>query len=241
MNLIVLEITQKARESLKYLSLSSSLFFNVAKGRTTTLENTLHGQNTFYLDYVTMASLREEVRQLADHWKLIAFRQDIKRRGTPSSTTTTRGITSPTIVPPKEKRLRILELIKSERDPVMFTAASVDVQVMEILRCAPKIGAYTKLLEAVTAEYSEALRLVDKQKQLEFQLYIQRLVRYIKTKQCPHCHRSISILVKYTELVKSSDNGCANMALLLALEVDDKAIRDEPLVHYFFAVLYNLR
>lgn len=240
MNLIVIEITQKARESLKYLSLSSSLFFNVAEGRTTTLENTLHGQNTFYLDYVAMASLREEVRQLADHWKLIAFRQDIKRRGTPSSTTT-RGITSPTIVPLKEKRLRILELIKSERDPEMFTAASVDVQVMEILRCAPKIGAYTKLLEAVTAEYSEALRLVDKQKQLEFQLYIQRLVRYIKTKQCPHCHRSISILVKYTELVKSSDNGCANMALLLALEVDDKAVRDEPLVHYFFAVLYNLR
>lgn len=184
-----------------------------------------------------MSALRNEVKQMTDHWSLIAFRQDIKRRGTPSQTS--RGVHIQVAL--KEKRLRILEMVKSQREPDVFTVPSVEFNVSQVLKKARQGSDLPYLLKDVIAEYSNAMRLVERQKQLEFQLYIQRLISYTKTKRCGSCLASVGIPVKYTELVMSSDNGDGNMAMLMNIDSDENALKDEGLVIYFFSVLHNLR
>lgn len=214
-----------------------SFFVNVAERRSTTVENSLEFLKSFVLDFIHMPALRNEVKQMSDHWSLIAFRQDIKRRGTPSQNS--RGVQIQ--VPLKEKRLRILEMVKSQREPDVITVPSVDFNVSRVLQKARQGSDLPYLLRDIIDEYSEAMRLVEKQKQLEYQLYIQRVISYRKTKRCGSCLASVEIPVKYTELVKSSDNGDGNMAMLMNIDSDEKSLKDEGLVIYFFSVLHNLR
>lgn len=186
-----------------------------------------------------MPSLREEVKLLADHWKLISFRQDIKKRGTPSHKS--RNPLGSHQIPLKEKRLRILEMVKSQRDPEVFTVPSVDFQVNRVLSHGEMYRGFTKILGSIVEEHQRVLRLVERQKQLEFQLYMQRLTSYMQGKRCASCHRTVNVQVKYTELVKSNETGDANLALLTGIEIDEGSQRDYGLVTYFFSVLYKLR
>lgn len=205
----------------------------MAEKRNTILENSLEACNAFVLDYTHMPSLREQVRLMADHWKLISFRQDFKARS-PSAQNLSRVTT-------EEKQLRIAVKIKSQMEPIAFTVPSVQFHVEAILQRAKQGKGFETLIRNVVNNHSEVMRLVEKQKQLEFQLYIKRLISYTKTKRCPSCHTSVGISVYYTELVKSNDNGDSNLNLLLNIETDEKSNRDEHLVTFFFSLMYRLR
>lgn len=216
----------------------------MAEKRNTTLENSFENRHTFIMDYVHMPSLRAEVKQLADHWKLIAFRQHIKRRRAvlpSSSSRSALGTLQAAAVPLREKRLRILEMVKSQRDPEVFPVPSVEFNVARFLRQDEDCRDFKKLLTHIMDDYTKVLNRVERQKQLELQLYMKRLITYMQTKHCSSCHHNVNIPVKYTELVKSNETGDKNMAILMKIETDEGSQRDEAVVKYFFAVLHRLR
>lgn len=182
-----------------------------------------------------MASLREIQRQKAAHWRLLTFRQEIKKRLTPSQSFNLTGISL------KEKRLRIIETMKSSSDPKPFVVPSVDFCAEEIMRQSEKKDVY-KLLTFLVRDSAEMFNLVDQQSKLEQQLYIQKLVRYNSSHfYCHFCLEHKSYLVSYTELIPSNVNGDDNMDRILSYDVKDFIIRDEKLVWYLFYMLQSLR
>lgn len=181
-----------------------------------------------------MTTLRDEIRKLSQHWKLISFRQDIKRRATPSTNKQW------TEVPLKEKRLRIIELIKTQRDPTLFTVSEVrEFDLAKILREANMGNNFWLLLSKIMSEWKHCLSIVERQVKLENQLYITKTNSYHQSVYC--CTTSVNIPIRYEELVKSNVDGDANLKDLVKCHVDENDNRDNVLVKYFFSVLYKLR
>lgn len=216
-----------------YQSLSS-LLTSVAEKRHGTLENSIDSRNAFVLDYIHMPSLRSEMRKLAESWKLISFRQEIKRRGTPLKSRLSE-------VPMKEKRLRIFEMLKQQKECDSFVVLTEEFDIKELLLEAGRQKDFTRFIDDIWKEYLNVMHSVDRQKQLEFQLYIEKLITYDKTFHCKSCLRTIHVPVRYKELVKSSENGDQNMEFILSYDVNEGSKRDNALVKYFFGLQYNMR
>lgn len=218
-----------------YQSLSS-LFVSVAEKRHGTLENSIDSRNAFVLDYLHMPSLRSEMRKLTDNWKLISFRQEIKRRGTNS-----KSLLRSSEISMKERRLRIFEMLKQQKECESVVVLSEEFNIKGLLVEAGRQKNFTRFLEDIWKEYRNVMQVVDRQKQLEFQLYIEKLISYHKTFHCKSCLRTIHVPVRYKELVKSSETGDQNMELILSYNVNETTNRDGDLVKYFFGLQYNMR
>lgn len=203
---------------------------NVALGR----EIMLKAANAFHTNFLCMPTLRETCKSQAENWKVLIFRQAPKRRNSPLQSAKNEQLSL------SEKRAQIFETLKQQS--VSFSTTEVKVtKGKDTPREAIGLKNLLSTLRNIKAEYISTIQSVERQKQLEFQLYIENLVQYGSRSSCKTCHSGVLIHIRYKELIKSSENGNENLQQILRSDVDDTSQRDDRLVNFFDGVLEALK